>query len=141
MRTRRKPTATWLAAATRPVDASSLAVVRVALGLVGLLSVARTLAYGWVASLYAGPSHRFTYLGLAWVPQPTVLQAQGLLAVLALASLGLVLGWRTRWSAVGFLAAFAWIELIDATTYLNHYWFLTLAGALAVVAPASVRNQ
>ena len=30
---------------------------------------------------------------------------------------------------------FGWIELIDATTYLNHYWFLTLVGALAVVAP------
>jgi hypothetical protein len=54
---------------------------------------------------------------------------------LALASLGLLLGWRTRASAVVFLGAFAWIELIDATTYLNHYWFLTLVGALAVVAP------
>src|SRR5688572_14337965 len=125
MRARRKPATSWSDAATRPVDASALAVVRIALGLVGLLSVARILAYGWVESLYAGPSHRFTYLGLAWVPQPTVLQMRGLLALLALASLGLVVGWRTRLSAIAFLVAFAWIELVDATTYLNHYWFLT----------------
>ena len=46
-----------------------------------------------------------------------------------------MLGWRTRLSALAFLVAFTWIELIDATTYLNHYWFLTLLGALAVVAP------
>jgi len=135
MRARRKPAEGWSDAATRPVDASSLAVVRIALGLVGLLSVARIVAYGWVESLYTGPGHRFTYLGLAWVPQPTALQMRGLLATLALASLGLVLGWRSRLSAVAFLVAFAWIELIDATTYLNHYWFLTLVGALAVVAP------
>jgi vitamin K-dependent gamma-carboxylase len=135
MRARRKPTASWLAAATRPVDASSLAVVRIALGLVGLLSVGRIVAYGWTGSLYAGPSHRFSYLGFAWVPQPSVLQMRGLLVVLTLASLGLALGWRTRLSALGFLLAFTWIELIDATTYLNHYWFLTLVGALAVVAP------
>ena len=135
MHTRRQPAVGWLDAATRPVDASSLAVVRIALGSVGLVTVARIVAYGWADSLYAGPTHRFTYLGMGWVPQPTLLQMRGLLVLLALASLGLVLGWRTRASAVGFLTAFAWIELIDATTYLNHYWFLTLVGTLAVVAP------
>ena len=135
MHARLKSAVGWLDAATRPVDASSLAVVRIALGSVGLVSAARIVAYGWADSLYAGPTHRFTYLGMGWVPQPTLLQMRGLLVLLALASLGLVLGWRTRASAVGFLAAFAWIELIDATTYLNHYWFLTLVGTLAVVAP------
>ncbi len=135
MRTRRKPATNLTGAAARPVDASSLAIVRIALGLVGLLSVARIVAYGWIDSLYAGTTHRFAYLGFAWVPQPTVAQMQALLVVLGLASVGLVLGWRTRLSALAFLIAFTWIELIDATTYLNHYWFLTLLGALAVVAP------
>ena len=40
--------------------------------------------------------------------------------------LALALGWRTRLAPLAFLVAFAWIELIDATTYLNHYWFVTL---------------
>ena len=39
-------------------------------GAVGLLSAARIVAYGWIDSLYAGPTHRFTYLGFGWVPQP-----------------------------------------------------------------------
>ena len=48
-------------------------------------------------------------------------------------------GWRRwRWRSagapgrrrVGVLVALGWIELIDATTYLNHYWFLTLVAAL-----------
>ena len=64
--------------------------MRIALGLVGLLSVARIVAYGWIDSLYAGPTHRFTYLGFAWVPQPTVAQMQALLVVLGA---GLGSGW------------------------------------------------
>ncbi len=122
-------------AAARPVDASSVAVVRIALGVVGLLSAARIVAYGWIDSLYAGPARRFTYLGFEWVPQPTSGQMGVLVVGLAITSIGLVLGWRTRASALGFLLVFGWIELIDATTYLNHYWLLTLVGVLAVVAP------
>ena len=97
--------------------------------LVGLLSVARVVAYGWVDSLYAGPRHRFTYLGFGWVPQPTVGQMRALLAA-AGAGLARACCWAGApgCSAVAFLVAFAWIELIDATTYLNHYWFLTLLG-------------
>ena len=123
------------ARAASPVDGSSLAVLRIALGAVGLLSAARIVAYGWIDSLYAGPSHRFTYLGFGWVPQPTSSQMGGLVVLLAVASAALVVGWRCRWAAAGLLVSLGWIELIDATTYLNHYWFLTLVAALAVVAP------
>jgi hypothetical protein len=45
------------------------------------------------------------------------------------------LGWRTRAAVAVFLVAFAWIELIDVTTYLNHYWFVTLLATLCLVAP------
>ena len=132
---RKPPRRSALAAAVAPVDGSSLAVVRVALGAVGLLSAGRIVAYGWIDSLYAGPSHRFTYLGFGWVPQPGAVTMGWLVGALAAASLALLLGWRTRWAGLAYLGAFAWIELIDATTYLNHYWFLTLAAALGVVAP------
>ena len=69
--------------ALTPVDSASLAVVRIAMGAVGLLSVARIVAYGWVDALYAGPTHRFTYLGLGWVPQPTHGQMVALLVAWA----------------------------------------------------------
>jgi len=136
MGARRKPAPAGLRAlAATSVDGSSLAVLRIALGAVGLLSAVRIVAYGWIESLYAGPTQRFTYLALGWVPQPTVLQMRGVVAVLTLASAALLLGWHTRLAAAGVLATLGWIELIDATTYLNHYWFLTLVAALAVVAP------
>ena len=43
-----------------------------------------------------------------------------------------------RPAIVAFFVGFTWIELIDVTTYLNHYWFLTLA-ALLLLRPAGRR--
>lgn len=125
------PTPAWRAG----VDGASLAVVRVALGVVAVLSSVRTVTYGWSDSLYAAPSHRFTYLWLDWVPRPGPVGVRVLLLVVAGAGVAVALGWRTRISAAVLLASFGWIEAIDATTYLNHYWFVTLLAALAVVAP------
>jgi vitamin K-dependent gamma-carboxylase len=117
------------------VEGHSLAVVRIAFGVIGLVSMARIVVYGWVESLYVGPTHRFTYPGLRWVPTPNTAGMYTLVVVVSLAAAAITVGWFTRPALVVFTAAFAWIEFIDATTYLNHYWFVTLLGLILVVAP------
>jgi hypothetical protein len=118
-----------------PTDAASLGIVRIALGAIGLLTAVRIVHYGWIDSLYAGPTHRFTYIGFGWVPQPSVGVAWALVGVLALASVFVAVGWHTRAAVLALLVSFAWIELIDVTTYLNHYWFVTLLATLCLVVP------
>ena len=44
-----------------------------------------------------------------------------------------------RPAIVVFVIGFAWIELIDVTTYLNHYWFVTPLGLVMPVAPMDAR--
>ncbi|MCB0988311.1 MAG: HTTM domain-containing protein [Microthrixaceae bacterium] len=122
------------------MSGASLAVVRVALGVVAAASAVRTLTYGWADSLYSRPSHRFTYLGLDWVPQPGPAGIRVLLGCVFLAGIGLIVGRAHRWFAALLLVSFGWVEAIDATTYLNHYWFVTLMAALAVVAPLSSKE-
>ncbi|WP_421120824.1 HTTM domain-containing protein [Aquihabitans daechungensis] len=124
-----------MTSAAQQVDGASLAVLRMALGAVVVLSAVRTWAYGWTDRLYAGPTHRFTYLWLGWVPQPGPLGIRLLVATTVAAGVALVVGWRTRAAAAVLLVSFGWIEAIDATTYLNHYWFVTLLAALAIVVP------
>jgi hypothetical protein len=121
--------------ASRRVSGESLAVLRIAIGLVVVLSAIRTVAYGWTDRLYADPTHRFTYLWLGWVPQPGHTGIRVLVAITAAAGLALALGWRTRAAAAALLVSFGWIELIDASTYLNHYVFVTLLALLALVVP------
>jgi hypothetical protein len=118
-----------------PVSGASLAAVRIALGLVAALSAVRIAANGWIDALYAGPTHRFTYVGLGWVPQPSAPVATALVVAIGVAGVALAVGWRCRVAAAVLLVAFGWIELIDVTTYLNHYWFVTLLAVLSVVVP------
>ena len=121
----------------QPVDGASLAVFRIVFGLVGMLSMVRIVANGWVSALYAGPANHFTYPLLGWVRAPSTVGMYVLVAVVGVAAACIAVGWKFRVAMVVFWIGFAWIEFIDVTTYLNHYWFVTLAGALLIVAPAT----
>ena len=81
------------------------------------------------------PAHHFSYVGFEWVrawPAPWMHVHFAALGVLALA---ITLGWRDRASALLFTLGFTYIELIDKTTYLNHYYFISLAGLLICILP------
>ncbi|MFV8752479.1 HTTM domain-containing protein [Nannocystaceae bacterium ST9] len=119
----------------RRVDAASLIVLRVAVGLLLFVSAARFVARGWVESLLLAPSFHFHYWGFAWVDEPAPWLAYALFGLLAAAGLALAAGLATRTSAGLALFAFAWIELVDLTYYLNHYYFLTCLLATFVLVP------
>lgn len=137
-RTRPRPLAavyTVVRGTSRPVNAASAAAFRIAFGLLGVVAVIRFAALGWIHELYVHPAHHFTYLGLAWIrPWP----AWGMylhFALIGLASLGIALGYRYRISAVAFFVLFTYVELIDKTTYLNHYYWMSLTSLLMVFLP------
>ena len=121
---------------TRRVDGASLGVFRIVFGLVGLLSVVRLIDRGWATTRYAGPTHRFTYLGFGWVPKPSPAGMLVLLAVVGVAAALVAVGWHYRPAIATFFLGFTWIELIDVTTYLNHYVFVSLMAFLLCFLPA-----
>lgn len=119
----------------RPVSSASLEALRIAFGLLGAASAVRFLARGWVGSLHLDPDHHLTYPGFDWVAPLPGAGAHLHVAVVALAGLAVAVGWRTRAALGVFLVGFLWMELIDAALYLNHYWLMTLLGALLFVLP------
>lgn len=118
-----------------PVDAAGLAVFRALFGLLGFVSVARLLALGWARSLYLAPAHTLAYAGFAWVPRPGAAGLYALFAAMLLSSLGVALGLWFRASALVFFVAFTWVELLDASVYLNHYYFISLLALLLSFLP------
>lgn len=127
------------AAASRSVPADSVAVFRIGFGLLVAFSSIRFLAKGWVDALYLAPEHHLAYRWFEWVqPLPAPWMH---LHMAALAALGLCIavGWRHRLATAAFLVGFAYTELIDAALYLNHYWFVTLAGVLLLILPVHHR--
>ena len=117
------------------VDAASAVAFRVTFGLLGLAAVIRFAAKGWISDLYVEPAHHFTYSGFWWV-QPWPAWGMNLhFGLLGLASLGVVLGYRYRLSIIAFFLLFTYIELIDKTTYLNHYYWVSLVSFLMIFMP------
>ncbi len=122
----------WL---NSPQDGAGIAAFRVLFGALMVFSVVRFWAYGWIDEMYISPAWHFSYLGFGWVkPWPGV----GMYvhyAVMGVAALAVMLGWRTRYAAAVFFLAFTYAELIEKASYLNHYYFVSLAALLLVFVP------
>ena len=126
----------WLA---RPVDAASLHVFRRLFGLLMLASVIRFAVRGWIADIYVDPAVHFPFWGLDWLrPWPGV----GMyihFAALGAAALALALARSPRLPALVFFALFTWVELLEQTAYLNHYYLVSLLALLLALLPPSDR--
>jgi vitamin K-dependent gamma-carboxylase len=120
----------------RRVDAASLVLMRVIVGLLLFVSAVRFLARGWVQELLLAPSVHFHYWGASWISEPSPWLAHALFVSLAAAGVLLASGRAARLAAGLALLCFGWIELCDLTYYLNHYYFLTcLLATFCLVAP------
>ncbi|GAB3533721.1 HTTM domain-containing protein [Pontibacter brevis] len=121
---------------TAPVSAAPLAVFRIIFGGMMLASVLRFIWKGWVTELYVQPKVYFTYYGFEWVQPLGETGMYALFSVMAVATLGIMVGLFYRLSALLFFLSFTYVELIDKTNYLNHYYFVSIVALLLVLVPA-----
>lgn len=114
--------------------AASLAAFRILFGLLMLFSLTRFLVKGWVYDFYIAPKLHFKYYGFSWVTtwgEYTYI----LFGIAILACIGIILGFKYRLAIVLFFLSFTYIELIDKTTYLNHYYFISILSFLLCFLP------
>lgn len=125
-----------LARLARPTDGAWLAALRVLFGLTLCVSMLRFLVYGWVERFFVRPTFFFKYWGFEWVePLPAELM-RPLFALLALAALAVALGVAFRVCAFALALGLSYVQLIDVSTYLNHYYLAALLAWLLAVSPA-----
>ncbi|MDZ7773602.1 MAG: HTTM domain-containing protein [Balneolaceae bacterium] len=120
----------------KPVSIAPLVVFRVLFGALMLAGTLRFAWKGWIRDLYITPEYFFRYYGFEWLPVPGDPAIYGLFLLMGLSALGIMLGYRYRWSALLFFLSFTWVELIDKTNYLNHYYFVSLVSFLLILVPA-----
>lgn len=121
----------------KPVYSASLAVFRAVFGAMLLFSAIRFWLKGWIEELYIKPAFFFHYYGFDWITPPG--QFTYLLFIICgISALFFALGWYYRIASVLLFLSFTYIELMDKTNYLNHYYFVTLVLFLMMWLPANV---
>ena len=118
------------------MEAAPLAVFRILFGLMMLISIIRFWSYGWIEKLYLQPKFSFSYYGFEWVG-PLGGYTYILFIICGLSALLVAVGYRYRLAIVLFFLSFTYIELMDKTTYLNHYYFISLLAFLMIFLPAN----
>lgn len=121
----------------KQTKAASLAVFRFLFGLIMAISIVRFWYNGWIEKLYLLPEMHFHYSGFEFIQVPG--QWTYLLFIICfISAIGVSVGWKYRISILVFFLSFTYIELLDKTTYLNHYYFVSVMSFLLMFLPAQV---
>lgn len=118
------------------VEAAPLAVFRILFGVLMFISIVRFWANGWIDKLYIQPKLFFSYYGFEWV-KPLGVYTYLLFVICGLAAIMIMIGLKYRYAIVIFFLSFTYIELMDKTTYLNHYYFVSVLSFLMIFLPAN----
>ena len=113
----------------QPASSAPLATFRILFGIMMLFSLIRFWLNGWIETLYIDPEFHFKYFGFSWVSDwgsYTYL----LFIICGLSTIFITLGLFYRYAIAIFFLSFTYIELIDKTTYLNHYYFISVLSLL-----------
>ena len=128
----------WINHLTKnPVSIFPLIVFRISFGLILFISTLRFILKGWVTDLYIKPTYFFTYYGFDWIIPFSNNFIYIVFFLLLVCSLMITLGLFYRYSSLLFFILFTYIELIDKTNYLNHYYFISLISFLMIFLPAN----
>lgn len=120
----------------RPIDIAWLVAFRVVFGGLLAVSMERFIAYGWIDELLLQPQFRFKYWGFSWV-EPLGAQAMHLLfPVLVGLGLAVAAGFFFRITAPLFALGLTYVQLLDVSIYLNHYYLAALLCWLLALSPA-----
>ena len=115
---------------------SPLVIFRIAFGLLIFFSILRFWSNGWIKSLYLDPIFHFSYLGFSWV-KPVGNYTYLIFILCMLSSLGFALGYKYKLSSIMLFLSFTYIELMDKTTYLNHYYLISILAFMLIFLPAA----
>ena len=121
----------------KKVNIAPLVIFRILFGALLLISTSRFMLKGWVYDMYIQPSFYFGYYGFEWVKPLNGNLMYLPFVTLLVGAIGIMLGAFYRFTSFLAFISFSYIELLDKTNYLNHYYFISLMCFLFVLVPAN----
>ena len=114
-----------------------LIVFRIIFGSLMLFGSIRFILKGWIEQLYVEPKYFFGYLGFEWIKpfEGDLIYLPFILMVIS--SVFIIFGFFYRISAFILFICFTYVELLDKSNYLNHYYFICLISLIMIFVPAN----
>ena len=119
------------------IDNSALVVFRIIFGLLCFLESVGAIFTGWITKTLVEPKFTFSFIGFEWL-QP--LPGNGMYfyyAIMGLFALGVMLGYKYRFSIIAFTVMWSATYLMQKSSYNNHYYLLMLLSSIMVFMPAN----
>ncbi|UXP32515.1 HTTM domain-containing protein [Reichenbachiella agarivorans] len=110
----------------KPIDNSPIVLFRILFGLLMAVESFGAIATGWVKETFVDPNLHFPFIWLDWLKP---LSGDGMYyyyAVMGLASLLVMIGYRYRWSALALALLWSGCYFMQKTHYNNHYYLAML---------------
>ena len=114
-----------------------LVIFRMAFGFLMAFSMLRFIYNGWIEACYITPEFHFTYQYFNWIKPLDVNGMYAIVIICALSALSIGFGFLYKISTSVFFITFTYLELIEKSWYLNHYYFVSLVAFLLILVPAN----
>ncbi|HVG08359.1 MAG TPA: HTTM domain-containing protein [Thermoanaerobaculia bacterium] len=119
-----------------PVDVASIALFRVAFGLLMLWHTLEYLVGGWLESSYLTPVFLFKYPGFEWVERAEPGTLKLIFWAMAVSALLIAMGLAYRAACAAFCLGHSYMLLLDTAQYQNHLYLISLVAFLMIFIPA-----
>nr|WP_276898127.1 HTTM domain-containing protein [Pedobacter kyonggii] len=119
-----------------PVSVAPLITFRILFGSMMLLSTIRFWLNGWITTQYVTPKYHFTFIGFNWVQPLDNVGMHLIFVCIAISAFAIAIGFWYRFAIITFFLLFTYVELIDVTYYLNHYYFISVVSFIMIWLPA-----
>lgn len=121
----------------RSTPIEPLITFRILFGAMMTIGVLRFAWNGWIERLYIEPQFFFKFYGFEWVQPLGETGIYLVFGIIALSAFLVMVGLFYRAAIITFFLTFTYVELLDATHYLNHYYLVCLLAFLMIFLPAN----
>lgn len=118
------------------IDNSALIVFRICFGLLCFLESVGAVITGWVKRTLIDPEFTFNFIGFDWLQPLPGDWMYAYYIIMGILGLLIMVGYKYRWSALGFALLWAGTYFMQKSSYNNHYYLLFLLSFIMVLLPA-----
>lgn len=121
------------------IDNTGLVLFRAAFGFLLTVEAYGAIATGWVRRTFVEPDFTFNFIGFEFL-QP--LPGDGMyyyFALMGVFGICVMLGYKYRWSMIGYALMWTCVYLMQKTSYNNHYYLMMLLTWMMAMLPAAGR--